>query len=57
VLDEAIAYLDCGLEAQYPGGDHTIVVGRVLDLDLREGARPLLFFRGRYSRMDEGTEG
>ena len=56
VLDEAIAYLDCRLEAQYPGGDHTIVVGRVLDLDLREGARPLLFYRGRYSRMDEGGD-
>jgi 3-hydroxy-9,10-secoandrosta-1,3,5(10)-triene-9,17-dione monooxygenase reductase component len=56
VLDEAIAYLDCALEAQYPGGDHTIVVGRVLDLDLREGARPLLFYQGRYTRMDEGSE-
>ena len=53
VLDEAIAYLDCRFEAEYPGGDHTIVVGRVLDLDLREGARPLLFFKGKYSRMGE----
>jgi len=56
VLDDAIASLDCALEVQYPGGDHTIVVGRVLDLDLREGARPLLFYQGRYTRMDEGSE-
>jgi 3-hydroxy-9,10-secoandrosta-1,3,5(10)-triene-9,17-dione monooxygenase reductase component len=53
VLDDAIAYVDCELEAQYPGGDHTIVVGRVLDFDLREGARPLLFFQGTYARMHE----
>ena len=53
VLDEAIAYLDCRFEAEYPGGDHKIVVGRVLDLDLREGARPLLFFRGKYTRMGD----
>jgi 3-hydroxy-9,10-secoandrosta-1,3,5(10)-triene-9,17-dione monooxygenase reductase component len=51
VLDEAIAYVDCEFEAEYPGGDHKIIVGRVLDLDMREGARPLLFFRGTYLRI------
>jgi 3-hydroxy-9,10-secoandrosta-1,3,5(10)-triene-9,17-dione monooxygenase reductase component len=51
VLEDAIAYLDCRFEAEYPGGDHKIVVGRVLDLDMREGSRPLLFFRGGYERM------
>jgi 3-hydroxy-9,10-secoandrosta-1,3,5(10)-triene-9,17-dione monooxygenase reductase component len=53
VLEEAIAYLDCQFEAEYPGGDHKIVVGRVLDLDMREGARPLLFYQGGYTRMHE----
>jgi 3-hydroxy-9,10-secoandrosta-1,3,5(10)-triene-9,17-dione monooxygenase reductase component len=53
VLEDAIAYLDCRFEAEDPGGDHKIVVGRVLDLDMREGARPLLFYRGGYSRMHE----
>jgi 3-hydroxy-9,10-secoandrosta-1,3,5(10)-triene-9,17-dione monooxygenase reductase component len=53
VLEDAIAYLDCEFEAEYPGGDHTIVVGRVLDLDMREGARPLLFYKGGYERMHE----
>ena len=27
--------------------------GRVLDLDMREGARPLLFFKGGYERMHD----
>jgi 3-hydroxy-9,10-secoandrosta-1,3,5(10)-triene-9,17-dione monooxygenase reductase component len=53
VLEDAIAYVDCRFEADYPGGDHKIVVGRVLDLDVREGARPLLFYRGGYQRMHE----
>ena len=53
VLEEAIAYLDCRFEAEYPGGDHKIIVGRVLDLDMREGARPLLFYKGGYQRMHE----
>ncbi|MEX2100781.1 MAG: flavin reductase family protein [Acidimicrobiia bacterium] len=54
VLDEAIAYIDCEFEAEYPGGDHNIIVCRVLDLDMREGARPLLFFKGSYSKMHPG---
>ena len=53
VLEEAIAYLDCQFESEYPGGDHKIIVGRVLDLDMREGARPLLFFKGGYERMHD----
>jgi 3-hydroxy-9,10-secoandrosta-1,3,5(10)-triene-9,17-dione monooxygenase reductase component len=55
VLDEAIAYVDCELEAQYPGGDHTIVVGRVVDLDVRAGARPLLFYQGGYTRLRDDS--
>ena len=51
VLEEAIAYLDCQFEAEYPGGDHKIVVGRVLDVDMREDARPLLFYKGGYGRI------
>jgi len=54
VLDEAIAYIDCEMEAEYPGGDHNIIVCRVLDLDMREGARPLLFYKGSYSKMHAG---
>jgi 3-hydroxy-9,10-secoandrosta-1,3,5(10)-triene-9,17-dione monooxygenase reductase component len=51
VLQDAIAYLDCIIDAQHSAGDHMIVVGRVLDLDVTEGARPLLFYRGGYGRM------
>ena len=47
VLEDAIAYLDCGFEAEYPGGDHKIIVGRVLDLDMREGAAPAPVLQGR----------
>ncbi len=54
VLDEAIAYVDCSFEAEYPGGDHMIIVGRVLDLDMRDDARPLLFYKGTYGRISTG---
>jgi 3-hydroxy-9,10-secoandrosta-1,3,5(10)-triene-9,17-dione monooxygenase reductase component len=53
VLADAIAYLDCEVTAQHPGGDHAIVVGRVIDLGLlRQLTPPLAFFRGSHPRVD-----
>ena len=49
VLDAALAYVDCEIVDEFDGGDHVIVVGRVVELGYREGA-PLLFFRGGYGR-------
>lgn len=49
LLDAALATLECRTSALHPGGDHTIVVGEVLALDLpRPRGRPLLWWRGRY---------
>jgi 3-hydroxy-9,10-secoandrosta-1,3,5(10)-triene-9,17-dione monooxygenase reductase component len=51
VLHGVLAYIDCELWATYDGGDHVIVVGRVLDLGITDDARPLVFFRGGYGRL------
>lgn len=51
VLHNVLAYLDCEFWAEYDGGDHIIVVGRVLDLGVTHDAGPLLFFRGEYVRL------
>ena len=49
ILDGVLAYADCALEAEHDAGDHTIAVGRVLDIDILDGTgAPLLFFRGGY---------
>src|SRR5215207_5949278 len=47
ILDEAVGYLDCRVEHVYPGGDHTIFVGRVEAAGASDEA-PLLYYRGRY---------
>ena len=54
IVREALAGIECSLEATYPGGDHTIYVGRVEAVCLMAaaaGAKPLLYFRGRYERI------
>jgi 3-hydroxy-9,10-secoandrosta-1,3,5(10)-triene-9,17-dione monooxygenase reductase component len=51
VLNGALAWVDCRVEAMYPGGDHSIVLGRVEALGFAAG-EPLLYYRGRYGHID-----
>lgn len=51
LLDGAAAYLDCRLAGEHPGGDHTIFVGEVLDLNVPANVEPLLFVGGRYRTL------
>ena len=41
VLDEAMAWLECEAEQFLAVGDHTLVIGRVLDGEMRRAAEPL----------------
>lgn len=47
VFGRALARFDCARDALHDGGDHVIVVGRVLRFTAREGA-PLVFSQGHY---------
>lgn len=53
VLADALAALECTIEHAYPGGDHTIFVGRVEAADCQSdaGFEPLLYYRGRFGRL------
>ncbi len=50
LLEGALARLECQVESLLPGGDHTIVVGRVLEAEVREG-EPLVYYRGGYRQL------
>ena len=54
VLDGVVAWIDGELWAEYDGGDHTIVVARVLDLGATADRRPLLYHRGAYGLLRDG---
>jgi len=49
LLDGALTWIDCSLEAVHEAGDHYVVIGRVTALGAPSEARPLLFHRGRYA--------
>lgn len=47
LLEGSLAWLDCRLERVIPAGDHSILLGEVLDLG-RAPLQPLAWCRGRY---------
>jgi flavin reductase (DIM6/NTAB) family NADH-FMN oxidoreductase RutF len=52
LLDESLSTLECETAEAYAGGDHTIVVGRVLSVEISD--RPgdaLVYYRGRYDTL------
>jgi flavin reductase (DIM6/NTAB) family NADH-FMN oxidoreductase RutF len=50
LLEDALAWVECRVHAEHPGGDHTIFIGVVTGGDARSGT-PLLYFRGGYGSM------
>jgi len=53
VLDGALAWIECEIDAEHPAGDHVIVVARVHHLDKNHDGGPLVFFRGDYGRFGD----
>jgi 3-hydroxy-9,10-secoandrosta-1,3,5(10)-triene-9,17-dione monooxygenase reductase component len=52
ILEGVLAHIDCRTDAEYEAGDHVLVVGRVLELEVHHEGGPLTFFRGGYGRLD-----
>ena len=56
-LEGSLAAIDCATERVIEGGDHWIVLGRVLELHTGpQPARPLLFFNGKYRHLNTESE-
>jgi 3-hydroxy-9,10-secoandrosta-1,3,5(10)-triene-9,17-dione monooxygenase reductase component len=54
VLKGALTWVEATVETAHDAGDHHVVVGRVTALGDSQPARPLLFYRGRYTAPDPG---
>jgi 3-hydroxy-9,10-secoandrosta-1,3,5(10)-triene-9,17-dione monooxygenase reductase component len=49
ILDGVLAWFLCDVRELLPGGDHTIGVGAVRDLDFDPDGDPLVFVRGGFA--------
>jgi len=50
ILAGVIGYVECRIMESYDGGDHTLIVGDIVNA-AASGDRPLLFFQGKYERL------
>ena len=58
ILDRALSALECRTTAVHDGGDHSIVVGEAIGVTgPRSPGRPLLYYAGRYRRLDDEPQG
>lgn len=52
VIKNTLGYIDCTLTESHGGGDHTIYVGEVEDLEVQnENADPLIFYKGAFGTI------
>lgn len=52
LIDGALATVECRTEQRVSAGDHTLLIGRVLEARVTNpGGRPLLYFRGSYRNL------
>jgi flavin reductase (DIM6/NTAB) family NADH-FMN oxidoreductase RutF/pimeloyl-ACP methyl ester carboxylesterase len=51
VLTGSLASFECSRDALHDGGDHIILVGRVMKAMFEPRRDPLLYFRGKYRRL------
>lgn len=52
LLAQALARFECVTEQRLEGGDHVIMLGRVLAVDCADAGAPLLYLRGQYRRLE-----
>lgn len=51
ILSEATAYLEARVHGRHEAGDHTVVVGEVVKLEVLNEQEPLIFYRGGYRAL------
>jgi flavin reductase (DIM6/NTAB) family NADH-FMN oxidoreductase RutF len=51
IIEGALTVIECRVRDQLPGGDHSIFIGDVVAVHVREG-NPLVYFRSGYRQLD-----
>jgi len=51
-----LAFLECKNHKIYDGGDHSIMVGKVVNAVTLENKKPLVYFNSKYAKLQESHE-
>jgi 3-hydroxy-9,10-secoandrosta-1,3,5(10)-triene-9,17-dione monooxygenase reductase component len=53
ILDDAIAHFVCDVHERFPGGDHSIFIGQVLECGSVRGKKPLVYFKSKFGAIHD----
>lgn len=51
ILEDSLGYLECHLENQFVGGDHTIFLAQVENVEINENESPLIFYASKFYHL------
>jgi flavin reductase (DIM6/NTAB) family NADH-FMN oxidoreductase RutF len=51
LLNEATGYLEATVHSSHDAGDHTVVIGRVIALEITSEEEPLIYYRSGYRQL------
>ncbi len=55
ILEGTLAFLECRVVAEYPGGDHTIFIGEVVNAKVQNTTEePLIYYEGKFIKLTGG---
>jgi flavin reductase (DIM6/NTAB) family NADH-FMN oxidoreductase RutF len=54
LIEGAVAHLQCRVQQRLPGGDHELIIGRILDASVQE-RRPLVYAQGQFAHLCEAS--
>ena len=54
VLEQSLGIVECAVHKIHKGGDHDIILGRVLNLSSVQQLEPLVYYRGKFRSLAEG---
>jgi flavin reductase (DIM6/NTAB) family NADH-FMN oxidoreductase RutF len=55
VIPDALVQVACDVSAEHVEGDHTLFIGKVKDITIKDG-NPLLYFAGKYRNLETLAE-
>ncbi|MGH7089327.1 MAG: flavin reductase family protein [Stellaceae bacterium] len=57
IIHPNLVAFECAVHARFDGGDHRLLLGRVIEVEAAPaGARPLLYYRGQYRELSDEAE-
>ncbi len=52
LFQDALAFLECRVTAEHPGGDHTIFIGEVVNAQIEQAnSGPLIYYGGKFANL------